>query len=304
MSTMENHPPLPGLSIKRILAHRDKLVSKLVSFVGGKLEGDLFHSFVDSLHEALPEDILKSTVHNSIKNLLTEELTQALLLETCWRMAGNIPTLMRHRPVTQWLFQSDFEWIPASVSDVFTSKQHKQLVNTFTFQSLAGTLVPRKLMQTWSLKKTHYLATYRNEKGLGFGFCRSRINSRGEQRSQNLLSNVHQFYGLQCFLLLDPKRSQQDPFIVEIGHSYATVLHNRKLIAARDRQQTPCLKGFPATHECFCCPYGIDRCELATHNLTYIRSKCKCCEKLSFLNVEETDYLGFCTVCADTKRML
>lgn len=302
MTIIEEHPPLPEMSIKRVLVNRDKLIGALASFTGKKLEASSFNSFVSKLHAALPDSILKMTVHNSVKNLVSRELTKTLLLETCWRMAGNLPLLSQHRPVTQWLHQADFEWVPARVCDVYAHKQFKQLVYTFTFQSLAGTVVPKKLIQTWSFKKTQYLATYRSNKGFGFGFSRSRVNGRGEQCNQGLLLDVHQFYGLQCFLLLDPKRSKQDPFVIEVGHSHATMMHNRRLITARDRSQTPCLKGFPITHECFRCPYGVDKCVLATHQITYSKSKCNRCDQISFLDPLETDYTGFCIACADIER--
>jgi hypothetical protein len=300
--TTEEHPPLPEMSIKRVLTSRDKLVGTLSPFISTTLHGPSFISFVDQLHESMPDNILKTTVYNSVKSLLGKKMTRKLLVDTCWRMAGNLPALARHRPVTQWLHQAFFEWVPAHICDVRTIKQSKQFVNIFTFQSLAGTVVPKKLTQTWSLKKTQYLATYRNEKGLGFGFNRSRINGRGEQRSQGLFLDVRQFYGLQCFLLLDPKRSQQDPFVIEIGHSHATMAHNRQLIMGRDRSQTPCLKGFPETYECFRCPFGTDQCVMATHLLTYKKCKCKQCKQLSFIDPLEIDHVGFCITCADIER--
>jgi hypothetical protein len=302
MTIAEVHPPLPEMSIKRVLATRDRLVGALAPFIDTTLKGSNFASFVAQLHAALPNNILKNIVHASVKSLVGRKLTRSMLVATCWRMAGNLPELACQRPVTQWLHQACFEWVPARVCDVYMHKQSKQYVNTFTFQSLAGTVVPKKLTQTWSLKKTQYLATYRSDKGLGFGFNRSRINGRGEQRNQGLYLDVHQFYGLQCFLLLDPKRSQQDPFVVEIGHSHATMTHNRQLINGRDRSQTPCLKGYPETQECFHCPYGTDQCALATHLLTYKKGKCKRCEQLSFLNSLETDYIGYCITCADIER--
>jgi len=302
MTIAEEHPPLPEMSIKRVLATRDRLIGTLASFISTTLVGPNFASFVAQLHTALPDNILKTTVYASVKSLVGRELTRPLLVATCWRMAGNLPALACQRPVTQWLHQACFEWVPARICDVSTHKQSKQFVNSFTFQSLAGTVVPKKLTQTWSFKKTQYLATYRNAKGLGFGFNRSRINSRGEQRNQGLYSDLQQFYGLQCFLLIDPKRSQQDPFVIEIGHSHATMTHNRQLIVARDRSQTPCLKGFPETHECFRCPYGTDNCALATHLLTYKKGKCKRCNQLSFFNPAEIDHIGICITCADIER--
>ena len=185
------------------------------------------------------------------------------------------------------------EWIPAQVCEVQTTKKLNQLVHELTFQSLAGSVVPRKLIQYWSLKKTYYLSTFRNDKNLGFGFNPSRINSRGEQKNNNLFLDIRQFYGLRCFLLLDPKKSQVDPFVTAIGHSYSTHSYNQRLLTGRDRTQTPCLKNLNEV-ECHHCPYGTDRCQLATHAKTYKLGDCARCQNNSFFDPLETEHKELC----------
>lgn len=302
--TQAEHPPLPSVSVKAIVAKRNELVSKLAHFIGQQLIADKYHEFVDRLHYELPKGILRTVVHDSVKSLLKKELTKDLLVATCWRLAANIEQLRSVKPVPPWTRQRVFEWIPVQICGVETHRKGKNLTNLFTFQSLGGSLVPKTLAQSWSLNKTNYMARYRNEKNLGFGFGRSHVNKRGEQKGRGLFLDVRQFYGLRCFLLLDPNRSQTDPFAVEVGHTHATMEYNKQLIAARDRQQNPCIKGISDSLECFLCPYGVDRCVLATHAVTYKRQTCPRCSQTGFIDPTEFDYPGTCVNCVFELRKL
>lgn len=297
------HPPIPHISISTILTRRDNLTKGLTGFLGHKLEGATFYSFVDKLHEALPANILRMTVHKSVEELLKQELTRDQILETCWRLAGNLDLLLEQVPVTSWTYQQKAEWVPVQICDVYTTRKFRQLVHALSFQSLAGTVVPYTFTQYWSIKKTNYLATFRNDKGLGFGFGRSQINSRGEQRGNCIFSDIRQFHGLRCFLLIDPKKSQTEPIAVEVGHSSGTMNFNRQLISARDRLQNKCIKGLAEGLECFHCPYGLDKCSLATHALSYKKGVCSRCTKPGFFDPGETDLPGICTNCVREEKI-
>lgn len=270
--------------------------------MGHKLVAGEYQAFVDKLHAQLPFPILRQTVHDSIKSLLKKELTEARLVATAWRMAANLSRLSEQQPVPEWNGQQFFEWVPMQVCGVQQVRQYGKLAYLFTFQSLGGTIVPLRMTQTWSPKKTSYLAVYRNVQGNGFGFGRSRINGRGEQQGRGLYRNVQQFYGLRCFLLLDPKRSQKEPFAIEIGHTGATMAHNKQLITERDRKQTPCRQGLVHQPECYACPYGLDRCALATHEATYRQGTCPRCAQFGFFDPLETEHPELCLACVYIER--
>lgn len=284
------------------MKRRDKLTAKSSDFLGHKLVAGTFQAFVDRLHANLPGLVLRHTVHESVKHLLKKELTQDLLVDTAWRLAGNLEKLLEQQPVPKWNGQKEFEWIPAQVCEIQTVRRFGNLVNFLSFQSLAGSVVPLRLTQFWSFKKTNYLSVYKNSSGYGFGFSRSRINSRGEQQNTGLYRNPMQFYGLRCFLLLDPVRSQPDPFVIEVGHTSATTEYNKRLIEGRDRARTPCIKKFPNTLECYMCPIGVDRCVLATHEATYERKLCPKCACVSFFDPTEIEYPELCLTCSREER--
>ena len=274
----------------------------MTQFLGHKLVAETFQAFIDVLHAELPRNILRSTVLNSVKGLLKKNLDADLLFETCWRLAGNVERLLDQEAVPVWGKQTKFEWVPAEICEAATVKRFNRLENQFVFASLAGSIVPLKLVQRWSFKKTYYLTTYRDEYGHGFGFGRHRMNGRGEQLGRRLFYDVRQFYGLQCLLLLDPTRSMTEPIATEIGQTGAMAKHNRDLLRQRDRTETACVKGLGDDQECYNCPYGTDRCVNATHSTTYKKGKCPRCERLGFFDPAEEDHLGICVNCVFEER--
>ena len=276
----------------------------MTSFLGHDLTQGVYDAFSEKLLSALPEGMPAASVTNSIKNLAGKVLTDSLLLELCWRIAANVDTMWVGNPVIDWTFQRKFEWIPVFVEEVHVVKQDGKLKNRFIFQSLAGSIVPRKLFQSWSFEKTTHLATNRDNKNLGFGFNRSKLNRLGENTARNLFWDYRQYAGLRCFLLLDPTRSKarNEPTATEVGHSNSTMTYNKILITRRDRNVTPCFHKLSDSIECHQCPYGTDRCEMATHPSTYTIVSCKACKTRGYCNQDDKLHPDVCVNCAAVRR--
>jgi hypothetical protein len=297
--------PIPVLSIDAVLRLRDKLEFHLLNFLGHTLVRDTFRQFVDEMHKLLQNGILRSTVETSLQALLKVELTGPLLHKYCWLLAGNIKQLQESKPVFLWERQLEYEWVPMRVCTTNLTTRNREIRNLFTFECLAGSLASVRFTQEWSNKKTRYLASYRNEKGRGFGFGRSRINSRGEQQGQLLFRDFRQFYNLRFFGLIDPNKSKDGPYLEEIGHSTATMKYNIELTKNRLRRHSPCIRGFPKTLDCLDCYLGADQCSRATHPLTMVVKDCHSCSSRSLFDPAETDYPTKCANCAlNTKRGL
>jgi hypothetical protein len=279
-------------------------MKRLGFLLGKKLTGEDFHLFMDALVAELPDYILRDTIQNSVKSLVNQVLTDELLKETCWRLSGNVEQLLEQKPVASWVSQIAYEWVPVQICEIQVRRHGRKLGVQLVFQSLAGSIVPRKLVQVWSFKKLRYLASFRNAKGYGFGFRRSSIDSRGQQRNKRLFEHANQFYGLRCFILLDPKRSNDEPQGFELGHNSATTKHNTLILDARDRAQTPCLKKLEGEPACYHCPFGTDRCLLATRRLTYKRGTCLKCGKPGLFDPEEIEFLSMCVSCVEEARKL
>lgn len=301
---MNELPPVPNLSIKKVLDRRDKLTGALTGYLGHKLTEGQYESFKHTLIEALPQGIPVTAIENSIKNLAGKTLSDKDLLNFCWRIAANMDSLWNSQPVLEWVYQKDFEWVPVEIAEIYVVKFNGKIKNQLIFQSLAGSIAPKTLIQYWSFEKTSYLATFRDDKNNGFGFSRSRLNKRGDQTGRNLFLDYRQYGGLRCFLLIDPYKSkiQNAPVAIEVGHNGATTSYNTNLIVKRNRLINPCLKGYGHDIECFHCPYGSDKCEIATHPRTYSMIKCKDCNKPYYCDSGDNLYGTICISCAAVRR--
>lgn len=295
--------PKPSISVTRIKQRRDRLVNELTNFVGKALEGEFFHSFIDRLHLKLPQGILRDTVVNSNKNLAGKTLTPKALINTCWRLAANVETLLEQKPVPGWVAQENLEWVAAEVVRIRPTLSGKSIANKITFRILSGTPTSLALDQTWSNKKINYLARFKDEKNCGFGFGYSKLNSRGEQVGKLLFVDAQQFFGLHCLLLIDPESSKDSPVSIEIGHTFATTSHNQTLLRGRDRQVTECVKKIPGNPECYLCPLGREKCVYATHQLSYILAICSLCQQKGFVDSTDISYSGLCVSCARKERL-
>jgi hypothetical protein len=294
-------PPIPVLSLNSIYARRDNLSSALTQFLGRTMVGADFQAFVDALHNKLTVSsvpVLREVVKNSVKDVLKKNLTEDLLRNVCWRIAGNLSKLRAQEPAPEWTIQWETEWVIAQISSVYTVGRGRKVSHNLTFEIQSGSPTLQKINQKWSAKKIKYLAKHRNDKQLGFGFGRSRTNSKGEQLGTLLLQDVRQFYGLRCWLLIDAALSTEEPFAVEVGHTSSTMGYNRDLLKLRDRSHTACSKGLPSSQECHMCPYGRDKCKAATHAQSYVLKQCKLCEAKQFFDKEDLEFPEYCVNCA------
>ena len=297
MAITPTRPALPRLSLPRIREQRKSLTRTMLCFEKVRLTADAYWKFVAAVQFVLPSGINQSVVHESVKSLLGKTLSSEMAVATAARLAGNLTLLRDGKPVSEWRRQHTPEWCLVRIVDVTTLKGRRGYVNQMTFASITGTIVPHSITQRWSFKKTNYLATARDASDYGFGFGRSYINQRGEQRGRCLFSHAKQFHGLHCFLLIDPERSQTEPFASEVAHSAMTTAYNRELIHQRDRRESPCIKGLPRNVECFACICGEDRCKLATHVSTYVSITCSRCQSKSFTDPGAVPGMDVCLDC-------
>lgn len=307
MNTTEERPEIkkPTIRLGQIIARSNRLYSGLARFDGCKLEQETFYNFAGAVIKLLPQNASVSAVMASLNGLVHKKLDLPFIFNFSWRMGANVDTLCNGDPVLEWEFQKKYEWVASKVVGVTPAKKGHRVLTRFDFLIISGSPVGLKTSQFWSNKKAHYLAVYRDQHNLGFGFGKSKLNKKGEQKGKLLFSNVKQFYGLQCLLLLDPKKSDENPAACEIGHCSATMAHNRDLITKRDRDQSDCLHldKLRNNPDCFYCHYGKDRCRLATHDKTYRKVNCSICGSSAFSDPADLQYGGICIKCANKERL-
>ena len=290
-----SHPEIPKLNLEFIVYRQYELLYKLKDFDNTVLTGTHYDSFLETILECLPNSVLKKTLDNNFKYLLGKPIDINKITNLTYLIAGNLEALINSQIITTPII-TEFSWAGAQIIDCSTQKKGNGLSHLIQFKILTGPLASQVMSQYWSFKKTAYLAVYRNDKNLGFGFNKSRINSKGDQRNKLIFNDLRQFYGLRCFVLFDPTRSQEVPYISEIGHKSSTMTYNQKLLRGRDRALTDCVKKIQSNPECYRCPYGVDRCMFATHSSTYLRGSCSVCKKTSFFDPKDLSMCVDCTI--------
>lgn len=288
-------PPIPSVSIKYIVDKKRSLFDNLVSFQDKVLSGQTYDDFLEKILFSVPSGVLKTTLDNNFKYLLGSTLEVTKINNLSFLIAGNLDALLNRHIISISRLDA-LDWAAAQIVDAKTVKRNNGLMHAFQFRILTGPLAAQVMTQYWSFKKTAYLAVYRNDKNIGFGFNRSKINSKGEQRNKLIFNDIRQFYGLRCFVLFDPSRSQELPYIAEVGHRPSTMEYNQKLLKARDRSVTDCIKGLKHNPECYRCPYGTDKCPIATHPKTYLKGNCPICNRLSFFDPQDVSQCVDCVL--------
>lgn len=297
-------PPIPYVNMTRLFALRDKLTSKITKFLGHKLVGENFHSFVDEIVAGLPGPIIRKTIQDSSMSLLNQTLTADDALMFCWRLAGNIDKLKAGKSVKSWLRQKTQEWVLCEIEHVLYQARYKKPGHVLSFRVLTGEPVSLEVLQWWSNRKLGFIATFRNEMDHGLGFSRFRVKN-GERVSDFPYEDPRQYYGLRLFMLAMPQQANKDLTLSTAGYNSSTMAYNREIIRRRVRRlpQYACAYGYPTEQSCHVCPYGADKCPAACHAKTYQIGRCaRCKESNVFFDPEERDYIDSCVNCCHSLR--
>lgn len=264
--TGEELPPIPTFMIDRTLKLRDRLY-ELACFNAkhNVVAGDVFHALVSVVHKQLPQGIPLAAVRETALVLLGQELTPALALDFCWRVAGNVETLRTGRAVYPWGGSNDRTWAPMEVLEVNRDVSASGQVRTLSrLRVLAGPACPTIVTKSWTDPHLRFLASE-------LGFERYRPD-----RPCRTFDKPAQVVGLRFVGLLEPVRRGEPPTarfrVVKVTSSLLEF--NRKRIAARAVK--PCQFGYK--HDCHLCVVGYDACDLATHPMSFVRGRCPTCD--------------------------
>lgn len=234
--------------------------------------------------EALPGDLDKDVIEDSLRHLVGIHPTKALYLETCWRLAGNLPRLALRRAVPPWHAQRVREWVPMVVTGCRRCLSDRgDRGALFSFRILGGTPCPRIVQKWLSFKVCRILA-----KNTGF-------NPR-QHRTRYPFTDPRQLVGLRLYGLVEPDLCSREPgFEIPLApHPKsnviqpsprvfpATVREYNIIMVKRTFRCDPgygCPEGFPMTFPCQLCPVGFLRCKAGKHRKDWRRRACTQCER-------------------------
>lgn len=266
--------------INRVLELKAKLTDhpKLRAFLGQQLTGSVFRNFVKEFNRLLPGKTREQVVRESLLHLAGVVLTEDLLEDDAWRMAGNLGRLLAWRPVVPWSRQSVAEYVPVQIiagrRAVLAGKQAVE----FDFQVLAGTPTGMTITKIWTNRLCAALS-----RPLGFS------NARGGFPFDDAM----QLVDLRMYVMIDPAKSARGPDFEEVwmesnGKTIRPVglyNYNRKWLRMRAGRGWVCPKNYDREqHPCHLCHIGREECLVAVHDLTYVSKFCAGCEKNSWFD--------------------
>lgn len=261
--------------INRVLELKEKLADhpKLKPFIGQQLTGSVFRAFIKEFNRLLPGKTREQILRESLLHLAGVVLTQDVLDETAWRLAGNIDRIKAWRPVMPWTRQVDFEYVPVQIVHARRTLEFHKHGAEFSFQVLAGTSAGCTIVKTWTQRLCAALS-----RRLGFS----------NQRGGFPFLDVLQLVNLRMYVLVDPIKSARAPDFEEVWQEdngktirpIACYNYNRKLLRMRVGRGFPCPKNFDRElSPCHLCPVGQEECLMAVHDLSYVKKACPSCEK-------------------------
>jgi hypothetical protein len=266
-------------NIYEVLKLRDRLVEVLQFEYGGKLiQGADFDRLLCLIRETLPIVDFKGmdALADSVQHLAGRILDRETLVETCHRLAGNLPRLVNRKSIVPWHNQRFFEWVPVQITGARLERRNKDVGTTFTLRILAGTPAPMIVLLWWSLRRCRFYSAE-------FGFTRQRSSKLSASESKYTYADSRQLVTLRFLGLVDPEKSTREPVItsVEVPRSGPVSIWNREQLKRRFRvdEGYTCPMKFPVTFPCHLCIKGYLSCPAGTHRHDYKVRLCPVCKR-------------------------
>lgn len=249
----------PTYQISQITSLRRELRDYvLFEFYGANLDGHGLARMKQLLHRRLsgiPEQVL----HDSLQHLVGQTLTEQILADTAWRLAGNWRRMQQGIAALPWTVQQGQEWVPVHVTAMQMLERRptdRDQRLAFSLQVLAGSPCPRLITKSWSYK---------------FCFMLGRRLGYTSRRGHRPMLDPAEIVNLRMLVLLDPEYCRDgQPGFDKIHCGGSLLKWNKRVIGKRhrivDNKPWPCPQGF--RWRCFQCHVGFDQCEAATHRMT------------------------------------
>jgi hypothetical protein len=301
----------PSISIKKVLAARIKIAEVCNLHRGALVTGEAFNHLVSSVHQEILTTDLRA-VANSMRSVAGRHLTDDVIDELSWRLAGNLHRLAKGMTVAPWTSQAEKEWATMQVSQVirkfrrYKAKTEEQAALAgadgkvskagilLKFRILTGLAAGRSSEKFWSDTMCEML---KSEFGYDKWNRARRSRNVGTRPSWPFLA-YGEFFRLRLQVLVDPELCQfGEVGFQEVRGTAATKKWNREIMRMRLRDGFVCPAGYSEDFSCHLCPIGLGKCKAACHALDYQTSDCEVCHKTDrFFDVDISE--THCVDCA------
>jgi hypothetical protein len=283
----EGLPPLATISLDRVFRLKKKLITVLEDgFVGALVRGPLLHELVDEVQNALPGTVHEEVIFDSLRHLGGTVLTDPIIRQESWRLAGNIHRLKQHYPAPPWMKQEFDEWVPVQVIDC-------KVKRTIRIKKIGGEFTARILGGTSTGLLAHFFWTH--------GFCGNFSRHVGFTPPWKSLpfKKCEEFVGLRFYGLCESSRPGQEirrvPHFHHVKDNPTLTNYNKGVLRKRAR-----MEGFKCPfnykHPCYRCHVGYRDCPVALHPETFVKEHCIVCNKEGWFE-QAMIPLGVCVAC-------
>lgn len=266
--------PLPKYRLNSLLKLRSRLSINptLLECLGIPVDSEVLGRLCMGMLEDLPSSVDSAALRKSLLGLVGQTLSVRELRHWCWRIVGNMSELIEGRPVMPWLGTRRDEWVPMQIVDgrrwSIRTKRGQSVGTQFKLRALAGSPCPNLFDVFWSRRACSVIASR-----LGF-------NLRDVEKPY-AYCQAQQLVGCRFYAKFTAQAKSYAPFteIHPAKDTPAIWKWNRELIGGREPIKRKCPRNFPTNHPCYRCPIGIDKCQWATHAVTYVQKTCTRCQR-------------------------
>ncbi len=274
------------LSISKVIKQRDKTTEYLHTYLGTTLSGKSLLLFADDIIATLPAGIELSTIFSSIQLFAGSQITQPILKDLAWRLAGNIDSLKEGRVLKSWTVSAEPEWVPVQITSAKYIRKKKDLYDKgvpaylYKMTILAGSPCTLTMTRAWTVKACRLYA-----RELGF------TSNNGNFP----YSNPQEFVSLRFMAEITKERCRDNqPGFDRIKVTSALKNWNRSIMRMRMRDTFTCPENYEIP--CYLCWHGYNSCPAACRKIDLERRSCNGCNDDGWFDPE--DRAGkFCLDC-------
>lgn len=268
-----------------------RLKDILKPYVGTDVSKEDFRTFTKKVLTALPRDLSIENIQASIAHLHGRPITQTVVNETAWRLAGNVEALRAGEVVTQDVAIRRQGWCALQVVAVKPilmnpkSKDKRKRGSLLNIFVMSGHAAGCRIEKFFSLSHLKYLA-----KEVGFTPPFKNYPYRDER----------EFFGLRFGgLFLTSLVKDNKPGFSEVCSTPTMISWNKDMFKRRKREGFAC--SLEMHHEqlpCFRCFMGAESCSAAVHQKDFEKDVCPFCGLESMFDPESPGYsLDMCVNC-------
>lgn len=278
--------PLPKIKLTEVLDLRDRLFEYAMPAAIGR---DIpINELVARIIDIMPGTLSNNAVFESVRYLAGSPCTRAEAFRLSWRLAGNVDKLRAGEPVAAKLVLSGGYWAPVLCLRHDTARSPRRgVIHRYKFRVISGEACPMFGYQDWSYQATAYVASR-----VGFSRPWGKFPFR---KSSHLV-------GLRMFAWVSAERSRDTPVFTQFDASGTMRKWNRdnvlKLRLRVGGKECP----VRYQHACDMCAIGYDRCDAATHAVTYTIDDCNTCNERG-VHFDPEESVTMCRACCHKRRL-